>query len=110
MALGLPSDHMIKNAGIDPKAPVPADVSHPSLRHWLETLPAGHAAAAAFETKLRFSPGGSTGTIEREFRRAGYRTVAKAQKFVVTTPYGPLREGEEARARAWGGELASSIR
>jgi hypothetical protein len=28
----------------------------------------------------------------------------------VSTPYGPLREGEVERARAWGSELAASVR
>jgi flavorubredoxin len=110
MAFGLPSDPMIENAGKDPKAPRPADVSHPSLRHWLEALPPSHAAAAAFETKLRWSPGGATGAIDERFHRAGFRTIAKGQKFVVSSPYGPLREGELERARTWGGELAASVR
>ena len=110
MAFGLPSDAMIENVGKDPKAPVPGDVTHPSLRHWLETLAPGRAAAASFETKLRWSPGGATGAIDERFHRAGYRTIAKGQKFWVSTPYGPLREGELERARAWGAELAEAVR
>ncbi|HEX2626659.1 MAG TPA: hypothetical protein VHL56_07105 [Candidatus Limnocylindrales bacterium] len=110
MAFGLPSDGMVANAGKDPKAPRPADVSHPSLRHWLEALPKGHAAAASFETKLRWSPGGATGGIDARLQRAGFRVVAKGQKFSVATPYGPLRDGELERARGWGTELAATIR
>jgi len=109
MALGLPSDSMIETIEKDQKAPVPGDVSHPSLRHWLEALEPGHAAAASFETKLRWSPGGATGGIDQRFRRAGFRTIARSGKFVVTTPYGPLRDGEVERARAWGHELASRV-
>lgn len=110
MAFGLPSDTMVANAGKDPKAPRAADVSHPTLRHWLETLPASHAAAASFETKLRWSPGGATGAIDARLQRAGFRTIAKAEKFSVTGSYGPLREGELERARAWGTELAAAVR
>ena len=110
MAFGLPSDAMIANAGKDPKAPRPADVSHAPLRSWLDELPAGHAAAASFETKLRWSPGGATGAIDERFERAGYRKVSKGQKFWVATPYGPLRDGEVERARTWGSELAATIR
>lgn len=110
MAFGLPSDMMVANAGKDPKAPRPADVSHQPLRHWLDALPASHAAAASFETKLRWSPGGATGGIDARFQRAGFRTIAKAQKFSVATPYGPLREGELERARSWGKELAATLR
>ena len=109
MAFGLPSETMVENAGKDPKAPRPADVSHPSLRQWLDALPRGKAAAAAFETKLRWSPGGATGAIDDRFQRAGFRTIAKAEKFWVSTPYGPLREGELERARAWGSELAAAM-
>lgn len=110
MAFGLPSDVMVENAGKDPKAPRKADVSHPSLRHWLEALPPSHAAAASFETKLRWSPGGATGAIDERFQRAGFRTIVKGEKFWVSTPYGPLREGEAERARAWGSELAATVR
>jgi len=67
----------------DPKAPTPPDVSHPSLRDWLAALPTGHGVAASFETKLWWSPGGATGAIDDRLRRAGFRTVAKGQKFVV---------------------------
>lgn len=110
MAFGLPSDAMIENVGKDPKAPVPGDISHPPLRHWLESLPASSAAAASFETKLRWSPGGATGAIDDRLHRAGFRTIVKGAKFLVSSPYGPLREGEVERARAWGGELAAAIR
>lgn len=110
MAFGLPSDMMVSNAGKDPKAPRPADMSHPSMRHWLEGLPESHGSAASFETKLRWSPGSATGAIDSHLRRAGFRTIAKSQKFVVTTPYGPLRDGEVDRARAWGTRLAAAVR
>lgn len=113
MAFGLPSDAMIANSAKDPKAPVPADVSHASLRRWLEDLPRVDAEpavhrAAAFETRLWWSPGGAAGGIEKGFRKAGFASVGRAQKFVVKGAYGPLREGEVERARAWGRELAAS--
>lgn len=86
--------------------PKPADTSHPSLRTWLASLPAGHAATAAFETRIWWSPRGATGAIEKGLRHAGYATIAKAEKFVVDGKYGPLRDGEIERARQWGHELA----
>ena len=110
MAFSLPSESMIENTTKDVKAPRPADVSHPSLRGWLEALPPSRAAAAAFETKLRWSPGGATGGIDSRMRKHGFRTVARGEKFYVTTPYGPLRDGELERAKAWGKELATSVR
>ena len=89
-------------------APTPPDLSHPSLRAWLESLPPGHRRSAAFETRIWWSPRGATGDIEERFQRAGYTTIAKAQKFVVRGKYGPLREGELERARGWGRALAQA--
>ena len=89
-------------------APTPADTTHPSMRSWLEALPPGRALVAAFETRFRFSPGGSIGTIVHELERAGYRALAKGKKFLVTGKYGPLKEGELERAREWGAELAAA--
>jgi flavorubredoxin len=111
MAFGLPGPRT--QAGLEKAAsssPDHADLSHPSMRTWLERLPDGHGGAAAFETKIRWSPGGATDAIEQRLEKAGYRTVAKAQKFVVTGQSGPLREGELEKARQWGTDLAAAIR
>jgi hypothetical protein len=89
-------------------APKPADTLHPSMRSWLEDVPAGHAPVAAFETRFRFSPGGAISTITRELERAGYRPLTKGQKFLVTGKFGPLKTGELERARRWGAELAAA--
>jgi hypothetical protein len=110
MALRLPTDAMRASAVEDDRgAPRPADVSHPSLRSWLARLEAGSAAFAAFETKLRWSPGGATGAIEHGFERVGYRRVARGEKFYVEGRYGPLREGELLRARRWCQEIAAAL-
>jgi hypothetical protein len=110
MAFHLPSERMkesIANAGS--KAPAPADLSHPFLGTWLEALPPGHGQAVAFETRMRWSPGGATGAIERGLRKAGYHIGMKPGKFIVSGSYGPLRAGELERARRWGAELRSSV-
>jgi flavodoxin len=110
LGFSLPSDQMRDSvARSEANAPTPPDLSHPSLRSWLESLPRGHGGAAAFETRIWWSPRGATGDIERRLERAGYRRVAKAHKFVVTDKYGPLRQGELERARQWGEELARSV-
>jgi len=110
MALGLPTDRMIDTIRTDDRAPVDGDVSHRSMRDWLDSLPDGHGRSASFETKLRWSPGGATGAIDSRFRSHGYRPLAKARKFFVRSPYGPLREGELERARSWGADLAVEVR
>ena len=90
-------------------APTPPDLSHPSMRSWLDSLPRGTGRAAAFETRIWWSPRGATGDIESRLKKAGYRTIAKAEKFVVKDKYGPLREGEVQRARQWGKELTETV-
>jgi flavorubredoxin len=111
LAFSLPTDQIRTSVERDEAgAPTPPDLSHPSLRSWLESLPSGHAPAAAFETRIWWSPRGATGDIEDRLTRAGYRTVAKAQKFVVTGKYGPLAKGELDRARRWGKQLAQTVK
>ena len=105
MALRLPTDDTLAKLGEDQKEPKP-DVSHPSMRDWLAGLPHRQGFGAAFETRLRGSPGGATGAIEKGLSAAGYRRLATGRKFVVKGGHGPLRDGELDAARAWGGELA----
>ena len=61
---------------------------------------------AAFETALHWSPGGAKGTIDTALKRLGYRRAAKPMRFLVEGSYGPLRDGELERAKAWGAALA----
>lgn len=111
MAFGLPTEGMrARLASTEAAAPTPPDLTHPSLRSWLGTMPRGHGRSAAFETRIWWSPRGATGDIERRLRDAGYPPIAKSGKFVVVDKYGPLRAGEVERARAWGRELAEAVR
>ena len=108
LGFSLPTEAMHRSIATT-AAPVPPDMTQPSMRSWLDGLGAGHGRSAAFETRFRWSPGSATSTIERSLERAGYPPVAKAAKFVVTGKYGPLKDGERERARAWGAELARSV-
>ena len=89
---------------------VAPDLSHPPMGAWLDALPAGKGRSAAFETRIWWSPGGSTGGLERGLESKGYARLTKAQRFIVTGKYGPLREGELEKARAWGAELAQAMK
>ena len=110
LGFSLASDQMRDSvARSEADAPTPPDLAHPSMRSWLESMPHGRGPAAAFETRIWWSPRGATGDIEQRLERAGYRPVAKAQKFVVKDKYGPLREGEVDRARQWGRQLAEAV-
>jgi flavodoxin len=109
IAFGLPRDSMRDQiAAGGEKAPRPPDVSHPLLRTWLDELPAGKGWCAAFETRIWWSPRGATGTIESKLRKAGYRWAGKSERFIVDGAYGPLKDGELDRARAWGATLAKA--
>jgi hypothetical protein len=103
----LPTDRM--RAGIKPDTDPAPDLSAPTLRSWLEQLPAGHARSAAFDTKIRWSPGSAASVIDRELARAGFAPLANPEHFIVTGQHGPLREGELERARLWGGQLAAAL-
>lgn len=111
LAFNLPTEQIRESIRKDPgpKAPQPADLSHPSLRSWLDELPSGTGRYAAFETRVRFSIRGATSTIAGKLQEAGYTRLAEDARFIVKGKYGPLRDGELDRARAWGAKLAGSM-
>jgi flavodoxin len=90
-------------------APAPADLSHPSMRSWLDGLPTGNARAAAFETRVRGPFGHATPEITKALAKAGYLSTTKPLSIIVMGKYGPLKDGELERARAWGAELAKGM-
>jgi hypothetical protein len=109
LGFSLPTDSMVKGLSSETaKGGPPPDLSHPSMRTWLEALPRGAGRAAAFDTKISWSPGNAAKAILDKLEGLGYRPVAKAQRFVVKGRYGPLKEGELEKARAWGAELAAA--
>jgi hypothetical protein len=110
IAFGLPTEKMRESIRANPgKAPAPPDLSHPSLRTWLDGLAKGYGRAAAFETRVKLSPGGATSKIIDGLKNAGYTPVAEAQRFIVKGKFGPLLDGELDRARQWGADLAKAM-
>jgi len=108
VGFGLPTEQMREGMRTTPgRAPTPADLSHPALRVWLEALPGGSGRYAAFETRVRGPFGHATSAIAERLEHAGYFRAAEPAGFVVKGRYGPLRDGELERARAWGAELAA---
>ncbi len=109
IAFSLPTEKMRENIRAKPgKSPAPPDLSHPSLRSWLEALPKGHGRAAAFETRVKFSPGGATSKIMDGLKNAGYTPIADAQRFIVKGKF-VLLDGDLDRARQWGADLAKAM-
>jgi flavodoxin len=107
LGFSLPTEDMLK--GLNKEAVAP-DLSHPSMRSWLASLPGGKGRSTAFETRIWWSPGGSTKAILRELEKAGYATLVEAERFIVKDRYGPLKEGELERAKQWGAKLAQAMR
>jgi hypothetical protein len=106
----LPSEKMRESIRANPgKAPAPPDLSHPAMRAWLDALPAGQGASAAFDTQVRGPFGNAAPAIAEALEHAGYRAVAKPAGFIVAGRFGPLRDGEVERAREWGAELAAAL-
>ncbi|MBN2086323.1 MAG: hypothetical protein JW748_13975 [Anaerolineales bacterium] len=110
-AFSMPRDMTLKsietNKARYKKAP---DLSQPSMSSWLAKLPRGNGRAAAFETRIWWSPRGATTDIENGLARAGYKRLAKPQRFIVEGGEGPLRECELDKAKAWGAELAQAMK
>ena len=92
----------------EPGAPEP-DLTGPSIREWMEGLPAGSAAFASFDTEVRGPFGKGAPTIAKELEAKGYRRVAKPEGFIVQGKYGPLKDGELDRARRWGASLRAAL-
>lgn len=106
LGFSLPTDAMVRSLS---KEAIKPDLSNPSMRDWLDSLPTGHGRSAAFETRIWWSPGGATKAIQRVLEEVGYPAIADAQRFIVKDRYGPLKEGELERAKQWGAELARAM-
>jgi len=110
LGFSLPTEQMLAGIPSTTKdSPTPADVSQPPMGAWLEALPGGTGACAAFETRIWWSPGSAAKALAKGLEGHGYRSIAKPAKFVVTGRYGPLKAGELDRARAWGEQLAGQL-
>jgi flavorubredoxin len=110
LGFALPTEGMLKSiASSAANDPTPPDLSHPGMRMWLDALPRGHGRAAAFETRIWWSPGSAAKAILKRLAAHGYVALDPAQKFIVEDKYGPLRTGELERASAWGAALAQAM-
>jgi hypothetical protein len=104
----LPTEQMLEGIRQQPGNKDP-DMSHPSMRSWLDGVPAGTGRSAAFETRIWWSPGSAAKAILSKLQASGWAPVAEPHRFMVSGRYGPLRGGELDKARAWGAELAKAM-
>ncbi|PVV83285.1 flavodoxin family protein [Dehalogenimonas alkenigignens] len=106
LGFSLPNDKMIESIRANfGKAPSPPDLTQPSMRTWLGSLPPGKQYFAAFETRVKGPFGKATPAIYEIMQKLGYRPITDARQFIVTGTYGPLKDGEVERGCAWGTEL-----
>ncbi len=110
LGFSLPTESMVKSLDNPMQHRIPADVSHPSMRSWLAGLPQGRARGAGFETRIWWSPGSAAKSIDKALAEKGYAAAGKPEKFIVKDRYGPLKDDEVERARAWGAELAKTVK
>jgi hypothetical protein len=108
LGFNLPTEDMRATIAKGGNTPAP-DLSHPSMRSWLESVPAGAGQCCGFETRIWWSPGSSAKKISESLRAKGYSSAGTDEKFIVTGKYGPLKDGELERARRWGERLADSL-
>ncbi|MCU0506439.1 MAG: flavodoxin domain-containing protein [Chloroflexi bacterium] len=102
----LPTEQMRESAS---REATPPDLTCPSMRSWLSLLAPGGGRSAAFETRISWSPGSAASAIDKELQAHGYARLAPTARFVVKGKYGPLRDGEIEKARAWGADLARAM-
>jgi len=108
-AFHLSTDHVRGRIRRHPEPGAPeADWSHPSVRSWMEALPAGSGQCAAFDTRVLGPFGKGAPTVADGLQAKGYQLVAPPEGFIVTGKFGPLRHGELDRARRWGEQLLES--
>ncbi len=104
--MGLKAEQRVP-AGVPGHGPEPG-AGGPGLREWFRGLPKAPAGSrgAAYDTRgeVRHAGGAAYG-IARRLRRHGYQLVAEPTGFIVADVEGPLRDGEQDRARAWGASL-----
>jgi flavodoxin len=86
-----------------------------AMKAFLDGLPAGSlegTATASFDTRLnwpRFLSGAASKGIAERLERKGGRMIIEPESFIVEDKDGPLLDGEEERAEAWGRHLATLI-
>ncbi len=120
--LSLPSHQTRKSAsekvlGHPGQPGLHADVAHPALRDWFETLPRGPRYAAVFDTHIGGPLGhGAMSGITARFADAGYEMLDEPHGFTVrlrtssAEPGSLLMPGQEELAREWGQRLAMRLR
>lgn len=82
------------------------------LREWLEAavVPPGLPVAAADTVaSLSWFSGSAAKAVVQRLARTGHRATLERRSFLVGSAQGPLADGQEEAARAWGRALAQAL-
>lgn len=110
LGFALPTDSMRASIESNPAHKNhPPDLTAPSMRGWLEGLGPQRGYCATFETRIWWSPGSSAKSIAKALAALGCKPVIQSERFLVQGTYGPLKDGELERARAWGEQLGRAV-
>jgi hypothetical protein len=91
----------------------PVESGRIGIREWLAEVSAlSTTAVATFDTRIDTPriPGSAARAATRRLRRMGLAVIVVPESFYVLGVSGPLKDGERARAVAWGAHLASLVR
>lgn len=80
------------------------------VREWIEHLDARpDLRVVTFDTSIKsgFAPSSASKSAARALKKRGFRDVVRGHSFWVTGLTGPLLDGEDDRADAWGALLAA---
>ena len=93
MAFSLPSDRMLATMAGDAKAPSPPDLSHPSMRSWLDACRPGMDVRPSSRPGSGGRRGGATGAISHKLEGGRLQaprqvTPVRRQRIVRPAPRG----------------------
>lgn len=83
------------------------------LRDWIgQVTPRADLRVITFDTsiKMAFSLGSASKAAFKALKKRGFRAAQRGQSFYVTQTAGPLADGEDQRAKAWGAQLNAPTR
>ncbi len=83
------------------------------IREWIqEAIPTADLDTVTFDTRVKVPglPGSAAKSAAKALQQRGFRKVERGPTFWVDGKSGPMKDGELAKARAWGEEMAARPR
>lgn len=83
------------------------------VKEWIGQLtPRADLWVVTFDTsiEMRFTLGSASKAAYKALKRRGFQKAERGESFHVAGTAGPLLRDEQARAEAWGAQLAASLR